>query len=58
MAKDVTIARNIKPKKTVDFKVAPYEHSMLRQYEGGLYNQEIEDAEIRQNRRILEKPYI
>jgi hypothetical protein len=58
MGKNVTIAGNPKPKKTVDFKVAPYEHNMLGQYEGTFYNQEIEDTETKQNRRILGKPYI
>jgi hypothetical protein len=47
-----------KPKKTVDFKVAPYEHNMLRQFEATCYNQEIEDAETKHHRRLLEKPYI
>lgn len=58
MAENVTIATNIKPKKTVDFKVAPYEHNMLRQFEGTCYNQEIEDAKTKHHRRLLEKPYI
>jgi hypothetical protein len=31
---------------------------MLRQFEGTCYNQEIEDAETKHHRRLLEKPYI
>jgi hypothetical protein len=58
MGKNVTIAGNPKPKKTVDFKVAPYEHNMLRQFEGTCYNQEIEDVETKHHCRLLEKPYI
>jgi hypothetical protein len=58
MMENVIIPRNTKPKKTVDFKVAPYEHNMLRQFEGTCYNQEIEDVETKHHRRLLEKPYI
>src|SRR5215212_5414016 len=56
MSENVTNERN--GKKTVGFKVSAHEYSVLKQYTKILHDQMIQDPQIGQPRRMLEKPEI
>jgi len=56
MSESVTNKEN--ETKVVGFKVSDREHTVLKQYADIFYNQMIEDTDIRQHRRLLEKPNI